>query len=125
MGTDLTEHLQTEHKVETPIFKCNICDVAFAWKSLLKRHRASKHSKTEPHQCKTCKQKRCKHMVITPTKDYLFTASKDRLSSEKAKSKLNSEASKAKAKLTKKKKKKKKREKGKKTPKKKKKKKKK
>ena len=103
--TDLTEHLQAEHKVETPIFKCNICDVAFAWKSLLKRHRASKHVKTEPHKCKTCKQIRCKHMVTTPAKDYLFTASKDRLPSEQAKSKLNSEGSKAKAKLTKKKKK--------------------
>ena len=103
--TDLTEHLQAEHKVETPLFKCNICDVAFAWKSLLKRHRASKHMKTEPHKCKICKQIRCKHTVTNPANDYLFTASKNRPTSEEAKPKLNSEGSKAKVKLIKKKKK--------------------
>jgi len=62
--------------------------------------------KTEPHTCKICKHIQCKHIVTTsPAKDYLFTAFENREFSEKAKSKLNSEGSKAKAKLTKKKKK--------------------
>jgi len=38
-------------------------------------------------------------MATTPSNDYLFTASKNRPDSEKANSKLNSEGSKAKAKV--------------------------
>ena len=57
----MTSHLHSEHKVESPLFKCTFCDEKFAWKSQLKRHRASKHVIQEPQACKVCKRLRCKH----------------------------------------------------------------
>ena len=58
---DMTSHLQSEHKVESPLFKCQFCNESFAWKSQLKRHRASKHVIQDSEQCKICKKLRCKH----------------------------------------------------------------
>merc|ERR1712173_201658 len=59
--TDLTSHLQSEHKVESPLFKCQFCDEKFAWKSQLKRHRATNHVIQDFEACKICKKLRCKH----------------------------------------------------------------